>query len=81
MPMVVGNVELYMGPREVGGPDDLQKTIVKFIDGAKKRLDIAVQELDCENIAKAIVRAKHRGAGGMRSIECFMMRSFDLPSR
>ncbi|MCK5586901.1 DUF1669 domain-containing protein [Candidatus Bipolaricaulota bacterium] len=60
MPMVVGNVELYMGPREVGGPDDLKKTIVQFIDGAKKRLDIAVQELDCENIARAIVRAKQR---------------------
>jgi len=49
-----------MGPREVGGPDDLQEAIVKFIDGAKKKLDIAVQELDCEEIAKAIVRAKQR---------------------
>jgi len=60
MPRVVGNVELYMGPREVGGPDDLQKAIVEFIDGAKKKLDIAVQELDCEEIARAIVRAKQR---------------------
>ncbi len=60
MPMVVGNVELYMGPREVGGPDDLRKAIVEFIKGAKKKLDIAVQELDCEEIAREIVRAKQR---------------------
>ena len=60
MPMVVGNVELYMGPREVGGPDDLRKAIVEFIKSAKKKLDIAVQELDCEEIAREIVRAKQR---------------------
>ena len=45
MPSKVGKFEIYMGPREVDGPDDLRKTIVDFIDGAKKKLDIAVQEL------------------------------------
>jgi len=49
-----------MGPKEVGGKDDLCGTIVKFIDGAKKKLDIAVQELDCKRITDAIIRAKKR---------------------
>ena len=60
MPQKIGNVELYMGPKEVGGKDDLCETIVKFIDGAKKKLDIAVQELDCQRIADAIIRARKR---------------------
>ncbi len=59
MPLNMGNVELYMGPKELGG-DDLEQPIVEFIDGAKKYLDIAVQELDNENIARAIVRARQR---------------------
>ena len=46
MPMKIGNLEMFMGPQEVGGPDDLKKTIIDFINGAEKRLDIAVQELD-----------------------------------
>ena len=60
MPKTKGNVELYMGPKEVGGPDDLCVAIVGFIDGAKKKLDIAVQELDCRRIADAIIRARKR---------------------
>ena len=42
MPERVGNIELYMGPQQVSGPDDLRQTIIDFIDGAKKKLDIAV---------------------------------------
>ena len=62
MPEKIGiNIELYMGPKEVGGPDNLLDPIIKFIDGAQKRLLIAVQELDTEPIAQAIVRAKQRG--------------------
>jgi len=61
MGVKVGKIELYMGPRECGGPDDLKQAIVGFIDGAAKRLEIAVQELDCREIAEAIVRAKQRG--------------------
>jgi len=60
MPVKIGNVRLYMGPIQVGGPDNLQTTIVDFIDGARKSLDIAVQELDNWAIARAIVRAKQR---------------------
>lgn len=60
MPKTVGNVELYMGPTEVGGPDNLKRAIIDFIDNTNRRLDIAVQELDSEDIAKAIIRARQR---------------------
>ena len=54
MPETVGKVKLYMGPDSVGGPDNLEKVITDFISQAKKSLDIAVQELDSETIARAI---------------------------
>ena len=60
MGVKIGDVEIYMGPKEVGAPDDLRKVIVDFIDEAKKKLDIAVQELDSMEIAKAIIRARQR---------------------
>ncbi len=56
----IGNVEFHTGPKEVGGSDDLKKAIIDFIDGANKRLDIAVQELDSLDIANAVIRARHR---------------------
>ena len=37
MPRSVGNIELYMGPHQIGGPDNLLEAIVNFIDGAQKR--------------------------------------------
>jgi phosphatidylserine/phosphatidylglycerophosphate/cardiolipin synthase-like enzyme len=61
MPERVGNIELYMGPQEVDGPDSLRDAIVDFIDGAERRLDIAVQELDCMEIADAVLAARARG--------------------
>lgn len=60
MAQKVGNIEIYMGPHQIGGADDLLSIIVNFIDGAKKRLFIAVQELDSKPIAEAIIRAKQR---------------------
>lgn len=60
MPEKVGNIEVYMGPHQLGGQDDLLKTIVDFIDGAQKRLYVAVQELDARPIAEAIIRARQR---------------------
>lgn len=57
----MGNIEIYMGPKQLGGPDDLLDTIVKFIKGTKKYLFIAVQELDCPDIAKAIIERKQKG--------------------
>ena len=60
MPKIIGKVELHMGPQQVGGPDDLKTAIVDFIDGAKTRLYIAVQELDSADITRAIIRARQR---------------------
>ena len=60
MPKTIGNIELYMGPQQLGAPDDLLAAIVSFIDGAQKRLYIAVQELDARPIAEAIIRARRR---------------------
>jgi phosphatidylserine/phosphatidylglycerophosphate/cardiolipin synthase-like enzyme len=60
MSKVVGNIEIYMGPQQLGGPDDLGKVITDFIDGAQSSLYIAVQELDLKLIAKAIIHAKKR---------------------
>ena len=61
MPIKVDNVEIHMGPKHIGAPDDLEDAIVGFINGAKKRLDIAVQELDSDKIAREIVKARQRG--------------------
>ncbi len=60
MSVKVGKVEFYVGPHDVGAADNLETTIEGFIDGATKRLEIAVQELENEVIAKAIIRAKQR---------------------
>ena len=61
MPQTVGKIQLFMGPQQTGGPDDLEAAIVDFIDGARKTLDIAVQEVDSKVIAEAGVRARLRG--------------------
>ncbi len=60
MPMKIGNIEMLMGPHQAGGPDNLEEAIVGFIDKAKKRLEVAVQELDCPPIAEALIRARQR---------------------
>jgi len=56
-----GKIEAYAGPSELGAPDNLEKVVSQFIAGAKKNLDIAVQELDNEVIAQAILDAVYRG--------------------
>ena len=60
MPQKVGKIEIHMGPSQLGAPDDLEAAIIDFIDGAKKRLEVAIQELENENITKALVRARQR---------------------
>ena len=60
MPVSIGNITLYMGPKTLGAPDDLEAAIVGFIDDAKHTLDVAVQELESKPIAEALVRAKQR---------------------
>ncbi len=55
----VGNVELYLGPHSIDPTlDNLERCIVEFIDGAQKKLEIAVQELESRPIAEAILRAE-----------------------
>ena len=63
MPITRGDITVYLGPTEQGGPDSLLDAIVDFIDKAKKRqkLQIAVQEIDNLDIAKAIIGARRRG--------------------
>jgi phosphatidylserine/phosphatidylglycerophosphate/cardiolipin synthase-like enzyme len=61
MPLTLGNITIHMGPKQTGGPDDLQKAIIDFIKGAKRKLDIAVQELDNKEIAKAIIERRQKG--------------------
>lgn len=56
-----GKLEVYLGPTELGAPDDLEIVIIEFIERAKKSLDIAVQELDNPRIAQAILNARWRG--------------------
>jgi phosphatidylserine/phosphatidylglycerophosphate/cardiolipin synthase-like enzyme len=53
-----GQIECFAGPFEKGAPDKLEEVIVGFIDGAQEELQVAVQELDSEPIARALVRAK-----------------------
>jgi phosphatidylserine/phosphatidylglycerophosphate/cardiolipin synthase-like enzyme len=60
MGVQVGGLELYAGPTVLGGPDDLDAVIRSFIDGAVESLLIAVQEIDSESIARAILAAKVR---------------------
>jgi len=75
MSLSIGNVELYMGPQQLGGPDDLRQAVVGFINGAKKRLDIAVQELDSWDIAKAIIAARQRKVTVRLVLELDYLRS------
>jgi phosphatidylserine/phosphatidylglycerophosphate/cardiolipin synthase-like enzyme len=56
-----GKVEAYFGPTELNAPDDLETVICEFIAGAKRSLDIAVQEIDSMKIAEAILDARWRG--------------------
>jgi len=56
-----GKIEVFLGPKELGAADDLEQVISGFIDDAEKTLDIAVQELDSEVIAQAILDATYRG--------------------
>jgi len=63
MPITEGNITLHLGPTEQGAPDSLITPIVDFIDKAKKKrkLMIAVQEIDHRPFAEAIINARKRG--------------------
>lgn len=57
----VGGIELYAGPSVLGAPDDVAAAIGDFLDGARHSLDVAVQELDSELLARRIIAAAQRG--------------------
>ena len=70
-----GKIEAYVGPPGLGAHDDLEAVIVEFIAGARRRLDIAVQELDSEAIARAILGASWRGVRVTLFLEQDYLRS------
>ncbi|EBA05055.1 Phosphatidylserine/phosphatidylglycerophosphate/ cardioli pin synthase and related enzyme [Rhodobacteraceae bacterium HTCC2150] len=63
MPITTGDMTVHYGPQEHGGADSLLAPIIAFIDRAKRRqnLMIAVQEIDNQEIAEAIIRVRLRG--------------------
>lgn len=64
MAVNLGSLEFFLGPPDVlpagssAQLDNLEQTIISFIDGAVSHLDIAVQEIDSEPVARAIIRAQ-----------------------
>lgn len=70
-----GKIEAYVGPQELGAADSLEQVIVDFLDGARTSLDIAVQELDSEPIAQAILNARWRGVSVNLFLEQDYLRS------
>jgi phosphatidylserine/phosphatidylglycerophosphate/cardiolipin synthase-like enzyme len=70
-----GKIEAYVGPRELGAADDLEAVIADFVAGARSTLDIAVQELDSEPIAQAILDARWRGVSVNLFLEQDYLRS------
>ena len=67
-----GKIEAYVGPTELGANDDLESVIVEFISGAKKTLDLAIQEIDNPAIAQAILDASWRGV----QVELFLEQDY-----
>src|SRR6266545_3133681 len=67
-----GKIEAYVGPQELGAHDDLEAVIVDFVAGARSTLDVAVQELDSEPIAQAILDARWRGV----SVNLFLEQDY-----
>lgn len=55
-----GKIQAYVGPTELGASDELERVIIDFIDGAQVSLDVAVQEIDNERIAQALLDAVWR---------------------
>ncbi|MBU2547981.1 MAG: phospholipase [Proteobacteria bacterium] len=74
-----GKIEAFAGPLELGASDNLEKVIIDFIAGAKHSLHIAVQELDSEAIAQAIIDAKWKGIEVMVFLEQAYLASEKIP--
>ena len=74
-----GKIEAFVGPAELGAADNLENVIIEFVNGAKKTLDIAVQELDSEPIAQAILDARFRGVDVRMVMEQDYLLSAKVP--
>ena len=79
MPIISGDIAVYLGPQEHGGPDSLLEPIIEFIGRAKSRqnLMIAIQEIDNPAIGEAIIEARLRGV----SIDLVIEQSYLLNTR
>ena len=75
-----GKLEAFVGPTELGAADDLEQVIVSFIEGARVSLDVAVQELDSEPVAQALIDARWRGVAIRAFFEQDYLLSDKLPS-
>lgn len=67
MPMDIGSLSVFMGPSQLAvgpgqqaAPDNLEAAIVDFIGRARETLEVAVQELESEPIARALIEAVAR---------------------
>jgi phosphatidylserine/phosphatidylglycerophosphate/cardiolipin synthase-like enzyme len=81
MAAFAGNkIEAFVGPTELGAADNLEGVIVDFIGGAQHSLDIAVQELDSEPIAQAILDARFRGVSVRIVLEQDYLLTAKLPT-
>jgi phosphatidylserine/phosphatidylglycerophosphate/cardiolipin synthase-like enzyme len=67
-----GKISAYLGPKELGAPDDLESVIIEFLNGAKSSLSIAVQEIDNPKISQAILDARWRGV----KVEVFLEQEY-----
>lgn len=70
-----GKIEAFVGPVELGAADNLEQVIVDFIGGAKKTLNITIQEVDSRTTAQAILDARWRGVRVDMFIEQDYVRS------
>jgi phosphatidylserine/phosphatidylglycerophosphate/cardiolipin synthase-like enzyme len=76
-----GKIEAFVGPKDLKAPDNLEAEIVGFIAGAKASLDIAVQELDSEPIAQAVLDARARGVDVTMVLEQDYLREKAFPKK
>src|SRR5688572_30028994 len=67
-----GKIQAFVGPTELGAPNDLEQVILEFIEKTQASLDIAVQELDSDVIAQAILDARWRGV----SVRVFLEHAY-----
>ena len=72
-----GKIQAFAGPSELGAPDDLESVIVDFVAGARESLDVAVQELDSEPVAQALIDARFRGV----SVRVFLEQDYLLSAK